>query len=761
MTAAASTGVAPETSTSTRTFAAGSLLSSLFYCASAGILAFLLLTVVELVDVNIQLTPEFASSSERLVFAAYSSLNLLVGLLLGLSVGLLAWIAGLLKAGLTRIIARGKDPRLWHRMLASLAVVVLAGIAFNWQPRIHRYFGGLIREAEKTDALRTWLLNHERATAYLISVGLFLICSLAWICARRAGSLPRVLLTCWLILLAAVISAGYYIDSRVQVQLYENSLHSSMYLLNIAAAMTLVGSLFSARARGSASASRKRAPLKTALFILGAAIAAGLLIFTFKHLGENQNLKTQLYFRTTHAKQNLKVLQWLLDYDRDGYSSILDGGDSEDLRPEINPRTLEAIGDGKDNNGISGDLAQAEVDEWRRANTALHPPPGSSARRFNFVYIFIDTVRADHLGAYGYSRATTPNLDKLAARSILFEKAFTASPRTADAVPKFMQSSYWDAHLPSWTEMLSGNGYNTMLFPGRRSWERYKRWMKVAPKAQGKPLKENIDLIIETLGRAPGDRPFCAFVYVPDPHRPYVKHDEFYFGESAADLYDGELAYTDHHLGRLIDWLDSSGRLRDTCVVVMSDHGESLGERGVFLHATQLYNEQMHIPIIFYAPELSPRRVSDYVSSIDLGTTILGLAGVQPPTDYAGASLLPLMRGEPVEHPPIYGEQTGQEISPYVRLEQQIHPDTKKYMVITQDGYKLIYNREANSYELFDLNNDPKELRNQFNSQSAKATELRRLLGRFVDIVTALRPWDADEGRYSRAGGDDGDKVEQ
>jgi arylsulfatase A-like enzyme len=761
MTAAPSTGVPPETLISSETDAARSRLPSLFYSALAGVLAFLLLTLVELVDVNIQLTPEFASPSERLVFAAYSSLSLLVGLLAGLAAGLIASSAGLLKAGFTRIIARGRDSRLWRSAVAGLIVVVVGGIVLNWQPRVHRYFTGLIREAEKTEALRNLLLNHERATAYLISIGLVLVCSLAWISAHRAGTLPRLLFVCWLILLAGIIAAGYYVDSRVQVQLYENSLHSSMYLLNVAAAMTLIGSLFSARARKSVEASSRRTPLRTVIFSLSALTAAGLVIFTFSHLGENQNLKTQLYFRTTHAKQNLKVLQWVLDYDRDGYSSLLDGGDSDDRRAEINPRTLEVIGDGLDNNCVSGDLTQAEVDEWRRANSALHPKPGSGAKRLNFVYIFIDTVRADHLGAYGYSRATTPNLDSLAARSILFEKAFTPSPRTADAVPKFMQSSYWDAHLPSWTEMLSGNGYNTMLFPGRRSWERYKRWMKVAPKAQGKPLKENVDLIIETLGRAPSDRPFCAFVYVPDPHRPYVKHDEFYFGESAADLYDGELAYTDHHLGRLIDWLDSSGRLRDTCVVVMSDHGESLGERGVFLHATQLYNEQTHIPMIFYAPDIAPRRVSAWVSSIDLGTTILGLAGIQPPSEYAGASLLPLMRGESIERPPIFGEQTGQEISPYVRFDQQIHPDTKKYMVITQDGFKLIYNREANSYELFDLNSDPKELRNQFNSQSAKAAELRILVSRFVDIVTALRPWDADEGRYSRAGGDDGDKVEQ
>src|SRR5262245_34273457 len=162
MTAAASTGIPPVTSRSTRRRVAGSLFPSLFYHAVAGFLAFLLLTVVELVDVNIQLTPEFASTHERLVFAAYSSLNLLAGLLLGLAVGVVAWTAGLLNGGLLRIFTRGRDPRPWHRIMSGAMVVSAAGIVFNWQPRIHRYFSGLIREAEKTDALRNQLLNHER-----------------------------------------------------------------------------------------------------------------------------------------------------------------------------------------------------------------------------------------------------------------------------------------------------------------------------------------------------------------------------------------------------------------------------------------------------------------------------------------------------------------------------------------------------------------------------------------------------------------------
>ncbi|HKY04201.1 MAG TPA: sulfatase-like hydrolase/transferase, partial [Blastocatellia bacterium] len=271
----------------------------------------------------------------------------------------------------------------------------------------------------------------------------------------------------------------------------------------------------------------------------------------------------------------------------------------------------------------------------------------------------------------------------------------------------------------------------------------------------------NIDVAIQTLSETPPDKPFCAYVYVPDPHRPYIKHDEFYYGSSITDLYDGELSYTDHQMGRFFEWMEKSGRLEDTVVVIMSDHGESLGERGVFRHSTQVHNEQMRVPMIVYVPGQQPRRVADYVSSIDLGSTILDIVGVEIPGQYIGVSLLPLIKGEQLARPPVYGEQTSQDMSPFLRLDQQVHPETKKYMVITQDGHKLIYNRDFYSFELYDLNNDPGELRNLYGRTADKGDYLKRLMGRFVDVVTASRPPDADEGRYSRSGGVDGDKVDE
>jgi arylsulfatase A-like enzyme len=251
------------------------------------------------------------------------------------------------------------------------------------------------------------------------------------------------------------------------------------------------------------------------------------------------------------------------------------------------------------------------------------------------------------------------------------------------------------------------------------------------------------------LGSEPETRPFAAFVYSSDPHMPYQRRKEFDFGSSLADLYDGELAYTDYHLGRLFDWLYQSGKIDNTIVVVMSDHGESLGERAVYKHNAQLYNEQMRVPMIIHIPGMAARRIHQYVSTIDLGSTILNAVGISPPKDYTGASLLPLIRGENFIRLPVYSEQTLTQDSRYVPLDQYIYPDTKKYMVVTQEGYKMIYNREAYSFELFNLKDDPKEERNLYDRMPEKAAEMKRLLGRFVDVVSISRPADADEKKYN------------
>src|SRR5262249_16391090 len=251
-------------------------------------------------------------------------------------------------------------------------------------------------------------------------------------------------------------------------------------------------------------------------------------------------------------------------------------------------------------------------------------------------------------------------------------------------------------------------GYDTMLFPRRT--ETLLRWIKGIKKVyepREKDLGSRIDQVIEILSQHPRQTPFCAYIYAPEPHTPYDQHPALHFVPSLADRYDGEIAFTDFHFGRLFQWLENTGLLNDTMIVFMADHGESLGERLVYKHSAQFYNEQARIPMIIHMPGQLPGRVSTYVSSVDLGSTVLNAMGVDYPDGYAGVSLVPLIRGEPFKRPPIYGEHETSEDSGYVSQERNIYHPTKKYMVITQDGYKLIYNRDYYNFELYNLKEDP------------------------------------------------------
>lgn len=709
--------------------------------ALAGLAAVALLSLIEWVDLNIKLTPVFESLNERLVLTAYFSLNLLAGAIIGFIIGLVARAASWLNARLQRLITGNRRQTLAHTLLAGLAIAAIAGGLLYFQPGVFRFTLGAIREAEKISLARL-LLKAERLFTYFSIAGMLICCWVVWRLAR--ASMNALLRAAWLALIVGIISAAYYIDSRIEVQQYEFSLHRAMFLVEVTLAMALVVSaqgLFPRQVRLN----------RIALFCVAVLVCAAIG-FTFVHFNRNQNLKTQVFYRSTITKQFFKLTQWALDFDRDGYSAVLGGGDADDRRADINPGQIEIPGDGIDNNCIGGDLSREDAGEWLGEQRSLNTAANPGAHRFNVLYVFVDTVRADHLSVYGYPRNTTPNLSNLAERASVFENAFTPSPSTYQAVPKFMQSSYWDAHLETWTEVLARAGYETVLFPGRRAATLYRRIKDPAmiSSARTGNFAASVDAVIDRFSKAQPDRPLCAYLYAFEPHMPYKLRRDFYFGPAMADLYDGEIAYADSQLGRLFNWLEQSGKMNDTMIVIMSDHGESLGERGVRKHNAQLYNEQMHVPAIIYVPGLAPRRVSDYVSTIDLGSTILNAVGVACPKEYAGASLLPLMRGDAFTAPPVYGEHWQRNDSPFFSPEHDVDPEIHKYLVITQDGFKLIYNQNAYCFELFNLRDDPKEQHNLYDRMPEKSAELKRLLGRFVDVVLVSRPPDADEQRYFR-----------
>jgi arylsulfatase A-like enzyme len=722
------------------------VLGRLALFAVMGASANALLAAIELVDLNIQLTTVLRSTGERAILAAYFSLNLLVGSLIGLLAGISGLVGSRMKGMFENRFPQHGRARPALRLSAGLVVALIAAALLNFQPEIHSYVSGLLIEAQKLPYVYGRLLKREAYLDPLVIAGILVACWITWSLVRSTPAMKPLVRAAWLVLLFIVMTAAYYVDSRIEVQLYEYTLHRSMFLLAEGTAMALVASVYLASPRVQLSVFKLRGLGVTAVVVILAGVG-----FTFVHFGRNQNLKAQLFTRTTQAKQLFRLAQWVLDFDRDGYSAVLGGGDADDRRADINPGRKEIPDDGIDNNQIGGDLTAEAQAQWFQNLQALHGSADPSARRLNLVYVFIDAVRADHFGSYGYSRNTTPNLDKLAERSALFENALSPAANTFESAARFMKSSYWDAHVESWSQILADNGYDVVLFPERRRpmLHRYVKGARVAPGSEGKELKESIDVAIETLSHEPAGKPFCSYIYAVEPHRPYARHKGFEFGSKTVDLYDSELAFTDHHLGRLFDWLEQSGHMNDTMIVVMADHAESFGERGVYRHSSQLYQDQTHVPLIFYIPQFSPRRVPAYVTTVDLGTTILNAVGIQCPDSYAGVTLLPLMRGEPFAHPPIYGEQTLREKEfPNVHPDQYPQPVNKKYMIVMPDGHKLLYNRNYQIFELFDLKQDPRELNNLYDYMPDLASDLKSRLGLFIDIVNVNRPRNADEAKY-------------
>ena len=285
----------------------------------------------------------------------------------------------------------------------------------------------------------------------------------------------------------------------------------------------------------------------------------------------------------------------------------------------------------------------------------------------NLLLISIDTLRADHLGCYGAASAVTPNLDALAASGVRFEHAFTVAPLTLPAHVSLMTGLYPAHHgvrhnglfaLPgaerTLAEELSDAGYRTGavigsvvlarrygLAQGFASYDDAGFRMRSVSGFLERRAEDVVDHALAWLGGAasPGGAPFFAWLHFFDPHASYSPPPPF--AERFADRpYDGEIAYVDAQLGRLLQTLRASGQLANTLVAVVGDHGESLGEHGELTHGYTLYDATLRVPLILAGPGLPAGHVeSGVVSLVDVAPTLLALLGRAPLASADGIDL--------------------------------------------------------------------------------------------------------------------------
>ena len=363
--------------------------------------------------------------------------------------------------------------------------------------------------------------------------------------------------------------------------------------------------------------------------------------------------------------------------------------------------------------------------------------PWRGDARSNLLLVTIDTLRADHVGCYGYAAARTGRLDGLAARGLRFERAATVTPLTLPAHSSLMTGRFPGSHgvrdnggfyledaQTTLAERLTRAGYRSGGFVSafvldarwgiNQGFARFfddfdlAKFDKAASMdAIQRPGSETVDVALRWLAEE-GERPFFAWVHLYDPHAPYAPPEPFasQFPRTASGAYDGEIATADAQLGRLLDALESDGRLPRTLVAVLGDHGEMLGEHDEMTHGFFVYDPVVHIPLILAGPGVPQRVVKEQVRIVDVMPTLLALLGQPAPTDVQGVSLMPLARGERLD-------LLAWAESWYPRY----HYGWADLAAIQDGRYKLI---RAPRPELYDLERDPRELTNLASQEGAR-----------------------------------------
>ena len=406
---------------------------------------------------------------------------------------------------------------------------------------------------------------------------------------------------------------------------------------------------------------------------IAAAVAAPVVLFALAAVaGHSPSVIKAAVAYSGGGDAVTRVLTRTFDLDRDGYSALFGGGDCDDLDPDVHPGAADIPDDGIDQNCVAGDARVART----VGDVGFVPVPPSVPPDWNVVLITIDTLRADHLGAYGYHRPTSPTLDAIAAEGGLFVNAWAHAPSTRYSIPALLTGRlpldvYYDTSISGWpgllprattlAEVLKPLGFATGAITNYWYFDRVRRMDQGFDSydnenarlhqghdpahTRGSSSKEQTDKALAFVERHAAQR-FFLWVHYYDPHHEYEAHPEVpSFGNAPRDLYDQEIRFTDHHVARLVDDLKARGLWSKTVVIVTGDHGEGFGEHGVMLHGYHLYAAQTKVPLIIRVPGLAPRRIRTAAGHTDVMPTLANLAGAPPSTEMMGRSLLPWLAG--------------------------------------------------------------------------------------------------------------------
>ena len=408
----------------------------------------------------------------------------------------------------------------------------------------------------------------------------------------------------------------------------------------------------------------------------------------------------------------------------------------------------------------------------------------------NILFIAIDTLRADHLGCYGYPRNTSPRIDGVANRGAVFEKTIAPGipthpsfvtmmtgqypithgvvahggsrpiPRTSPWLPAILQKAgYMTCAVDNLGEWQIGfsNGYEFYIDPTRR------RGLSI--NADNREINRRA---IPWLTQFAKEK-FFMFVHYWDTHTPYLpprayrnlfyRHDpcdpanksldglerhplgrmwrETWFnklGGNVTDadyieaLYDGSIRFCDEGVGKLLRALDETGMAGDTLVIVVSDHGEMMYRHKIFFDHHGLYDGNLRVPLIMAHPAIEPKRIPHLAAHVDLAPTILDLCGITVPAGMEGFSLAPYLYG--ADEKPVREFVVSEECT--WQMKWSIRTDTHKFIKALEEDFYHTPMRE-----LYDLRADPHEFNNIAMRESKTAGHLEKTLSRWIKDMMA------------------------
>ncbi|HYL96660.1 MAG TPA: sulfatase-like hydrolase/transferase [Terriglobales bacterium] len=392
----------------------------------------------------------------------------------------------------------------------------------------------------------------------------------------------------------------------------------------------------------------------------------------------------------------------------------------------------------------------------------------------NIILITLDTTRADRMGFLGSRRGLTPHLDALAKQGVVFTRAYAHVPLTTASHATILTGTYPQYNhvndfgkplaesLPYLPDILQQHGYRTAAFVGSlildpldglapgfdRGFDVYDAGFRLRRAQEDRyqtverRAGEVISHALAWLGKNP-KRPFFLWIHLYDAHDPYDPPPP-YAQRYAAFPYDGEIAYVDAAVGRLFTMLRSQGLYDDALIAVMADHGEAFGEHGERTHGIFLYDETIHVPLLFKLARerFAGERISAPTGLVDVTPTILKVAGLEPPNTVQGESLLGTMQREAHSSACKSSAETGSAAP----NDRPVYSETdyphrafgwSPLRSLREGKYLFI---EAPRQELYDQTEDPKELHNLAGNRTAVAGTLATNLDKFRVSTSAAQP---------------------